>query len=103
MEGPKSGELTPLQKTYSRLYYRQVRALQLPCPYCQAELNRQDISLLVCKQCERFFKVDILLLNLALNKCCQNCYGNLEVKDKDTLYCPACGIEFSVDKLIKDA
>ena len=103
MEGQKSGELTPLQETYARLYYRQVRALQVPCPYCQAELSRQDICTLVCKKCERIFKVDILLLNLALKKCCQQCFGNLETRDKDTVYCPACDLEYTVDQLIKDA
>jgi hypothetical protein len=102
MERQKDGGLTPLQQVYSRLINRQQRALRISCPNCQEELERQDIMMLVCSQCKKLFLVDILLLNLALEKCCRQCFGNLETKNKDIVFCPACELEDEVDKLIKD-
>ena len=58
-------ELAPLQRAYSRFIARQEKALLKPCPRCQGQLQREQIHILKCSQCNEEFYVDDLLAGTA--------------------------------------
>lgn len=98
----KCGKLTPLQKEYKRLIERQDQALSVDCPYCQGKLQRENVIVLICINCQNQFFVDELIeLKAAAQKCCRQCWGSLIIKSINSLYCPACDLAFSVKCLLK--